>query len=148
MSPNVSPLGLCAHTHTHMHFLVRRDCVELPRVRSPQSVVHYRWKGYRDCIDVDYFPEPVEHIHGVPLESPVWRRIDHCSINRVKQIVTPAFAASNSSTACADYIGQHYWGLGGLRMGINVVPVVNPPNVFPEVEPNIPWSNKMIAGTP
>lgn len=82
-----------------------------------------RWKGYRDCVDVDYFLFPVEHIHGEPIDMPEWRRIDHCSINRVRQIVTPAHAVSDNAESCIEYIQERYWtggGASGRRMGINV----------------------------
>ena len=112
-------------------------------------MVFYTWKGYRDCIDVDYFDFPVEHIHGVPLEEPEWRRIDHCSLNRVKRIVTPALAVSNNATACTEWVQERFWAGDGAhrRLGLNVVPVVNPPNVFPVVEPNLPWDDGMLAGS-
>lgn len=58
--------------------------VEIPRMlgdrklKAGHYIVHYRWKGYSDCVDVNVHDAQVDDIDGLDLGKYVWNKIDHC----------------------------------------------------------------------
>ena len=121
-------------------------------------IVHWRWNGYSDCTDVDFFADQqVANIYGEDNNKFVWNRIDHCQYIEPRNLITPCLhsPAGEGGMPCKKIIDKLFTKGGGgtnskrtqdtwdaARIGINVIPMRNAKAVaFNEVEmpPNIPW---------
>jgi hypothetical protein len=117
-------------------------------------IVHWRWNGYSDCTDVDFFDDQqVTSKYGTDNQKFIWNRIDHCQYVEPRNLVTPCLhsPAGEGGAPCKKIIDELFTGhrnentqkgWDSARIGINVVPLQNDKNVaFSEAEmpPNIPW---------
>ena len=102
--------------------------------------MHYSWKGYTNCVDVDFFNEQVESKYGIDLPEPVFERIDHCQFVDFSHIVSPIFDATISPTLAKQYMVTHN-PLNSYEngVGINVVPLKLPGDVFQPTPAMLPW---------
>ena len=150
------PWLLAAHRYPH-HYTRPGDYdavrVEVPpRKGEGHYIVHYRWKGYSDCIDVDVFDEEVPFPDGQDEDAYVWNRVDHCQYVAPREVVTRCHMATGTPDKCvAELTGHRSERKCGTncktRYGINVVPYANPDAVpFPDAV-NIPWTNHTCANT-
>jgi hypothetical protein len=86
-------------------------------------IVQYLWRGYYDCMDVDYKAAPVASVYGLPFNGTRWTRIDHCLFETPQRIFHHSRIYSDPSyclnlctfTDC---------------FGVNIVPVVPPSTVY------------------
>ena len=136
------------------------DEFDTVRLQIPEStgsagrhILHYVWRGYRDCVDVNVLPQGLVATDKWGKEGKkVWRRIDHCqfenymgnpvridkhnhvSTNRPAR--TPCNAAKqtkglqvclNACTSKAALDKSRDWSC----TGVNVVPMVNPLTTAP-----------------
>lgn len=117
-------------------------------------IVHYRWKGYSDCTDVNLHTTPMKEIDGVNNNAYVWNKIDHCQYQDPKQIVSRCHIASDSPDQCVRELTDTRKELMGqcgkqcnTRYGVNVVPLNNPKAVMFQDLVNIPFRNGTCANT-
>lgn len=132
--------------------------IEIPRklgdrVMEPgHYIVHYRWRGYSDCVDVNLHLEEKENKDGVDKDAYIWNKIEHCSYLNPKKINTACHIATGTPDQCVAELtnSRHESCTDGVciaRFGVNVVPLNNPAGVlFPERE-SIPWDNGTCANT-
>ena len=115
--------------------------VRIPGFHGPgHYVIHYSWKGYTNCVDVDLFANQVEHKYGVPLSEPIFDRIDHCQFVDVPNIISPIFDATTSPTLVKQYMLTHNPVISYENgIGINVVPLKLPDDVFQPTPAMLPW---------
>ena len=116
---------------------------------------HWRWGGYFDCIDVEHFTDrqvPEDQIDGVQSPGNTWGKIDHCQYENPLRVLSRCMPANGGAQKCLDAVntGWHNATTGNSvtpryldRIGINVVPLVNPnTTAFPHLPTNIPWRNE------
>jgi len=108
-------------------------------------IVHWRWSGYYDCIDVDLRagPTPVPNPDGiVNASNHIWSQIDHCQYESPINILTQCMEVIDTVMPCMKALGQGDWNVNN-RLGLNVVPFRNPATVNPAFtgEVYIPWRN-------
>ena len=113
--------------------------VRIPARSGPgHYVVHWRWSGYSDCVDVDVLPKKVTHIYGQPTSTFVWNRVDHCQYIKPYRVATPCMLVTKDAKACIDLVEKRY-GKKNNRFGVSVVPFSNPASVKFRSYTNIPW---------
>jgi hypothetical protein len=86
-------------------------------------IVQYLWRGYYDCVDVDYKSTAVSQVYGIPFNGTRWTRIDHCLFENVQRIwassriyTDPKYCLNMcTNTDC---------------FGVNIVPLIAPPSVY------------------
>jgi len=88
-------------------------------------IVHWMWRGYRDCVDVDVKSTPVANIYGTPSNISMWTRIDHCFFDTPQNV----FAISEVFTDAQDCLNK--CASNGNCNGINLVPIMAPSSVYP-----------------
>jgi hypothetical protein len=86
-------------------------------------IVQYLWRGYYDCVDVDYKSTQVASVYGLPFNGTRWNRIDHCLFENVR-------AVYYSSKIYTD--PKYCLNLCTFTdcFGVNVVPLVAPNSVY------------------
>jgi hypothetical protein len=106
-------------------------------------IVAWRWNGYYDCTDVDVRNETVEEIYGVDTGTFVWSRVDHCQYIEPKKLETGCFESPRGADHCRDFLPGDGFGAETDRLGVNVVPLVNPDTVYAGFQHivNIPFNN-------
>jgi len=115
-------------------------------------VAWWRWRGYNDCADVDYFLEnhpsaPIDHIYGVVEENAqaVYSRLDHCQYIAPKDTVTPCKIVKNNKQGVKECIDELESRANNnakkKRLGINVVPIKNYQDKVAFDHVNIPIDN-------
>ena len=127
--------------------------IEVPRklgnreLKAGHYIVHYRWKGYGDCTDVNVHDTQMENIDGVDEDRYIWNKVDHCSYEQPEEISTQCHISSGSPDECVkELTGRRDEAQCGTncatRYGVNVVPMKLPPQVmFPNLA-TIPWINE------
>lgn len=103
-------------------------------------ILHWRWSGYFDCIDLDLRSSAVTNVYGQDGDGYIFNRIDHCQYLEPNDIVTPCVEVTWSVASCIDRLPG--W-MDTNRLGVNVVPFKNPASVYKAFQNNvnIPWSN-------
>ena len=99
------------------------------------------WRGYRDCIDIDYKPTQVSNIYGYPPAQPAWKRIDHCLFENVKTVMSTTYVVTDPQYCLTKCNGQ--------CTGVNVVPLKAPSSAFQNFTPPVgdTWYYPNIYGT-
>ena len=99
--------------------------------------MHFAWKGYMDCIDVDVFDHQVEFVYGKPLENPYWVKYDHCQFLNFKRVLGSIIDATFSPKALQERFERE----GAPQyIGINVVPMaLTGQNTFPVDPASLPY---------
>lgn len=104
-------------------------------------IVHYLWRGYRDCIDVDLFPSPVDSTHGrkATEDDNVWMRLDHCQFEDFQDVRTPCTQVVTDASRCLKRCRDDQ-----RCGGVNVVPRWNPTSVYPDFQKHValPWASR------
>ena len=104
------PWLLAAHKYPHKY--TRPSDHDATRIKIPATwgpghyIVHYRWKGYSDCVDVNVFDEQVDDIDGVDEGVMVWNKIDHCTYVDPKVITTRCHSATHSPDLCVKEVAK------------------------------------------
>ena len=117
--------------------------------KAGHHVVHWRWRGYYDCADVDYFKKPVENVYGKDTGKFSWNRIDHCAYVEPREISTQCMVATNAD-ACKEAMEKRYKSnnpktqqtFDFKRLGINVVPMTLPETSLFRDQVDIPYKNR------
>ena len=132
---------------TNRHGDIDSVRVTIPGRSGPgHYVVHWFWKGFSDCVDVNVHPDPVpeDEVYGINTGEYAWNKIDHCQFIKPLGILTPCRDASESAAECRDDLNAH---TRQDAYGINVVPLTNPPEVmFPETVA-VPFNDYTCANT-
>ena len=100
-----------------------------------------------DVVDLNVLPavvEPWEDIYGETSSNDWgWSRTDHCQFVEPADIVTPIYDATDNVSQCmADMLDPHI-GRMNRKMGINIVPPVNPDVVPLEVTREVEGVNPL-----
>ena len=167
------PWIMSAARYTHLeHLPVDYDAIRVSipaRKGVGHYIVHWRWQGYYDCTDVDYFDTPVANVYGVQKKdangNPVYEmnRIDHCQYIEPKSILTKCYRSDqtkipwnlravkglqNSAGSCS-WIRNYMEWAEGIQLGINMIPVILPDRVRFGKTPaqNTPWDKPQCANT-
>ena len=76
------------------------------RKGSGHYVVNWRWSGYYDCIDVDYFDnKKVDNPDGILTNGDyTWTKVDHCQYVDPQRVVSGCLPANDDAAACRDAI--------------------------------------------
>ncbi len=147
--PWIDSAGFFPH---NMHLPKDFDSVNL-KISGHHGPGHYitfwKWRGYYDCIDVDYFDDrEVENVYGEGSGEYQYSRLDHCSYIEPKDVVSdPLIMDSDSAEACIEAVD------GGLnnnvktkkRLGVNIVPLQKQERVTFDAS-DIPWSRRQLGG--
>lgn len=109
-------------------------------------IVHWRWSGYYDCVDVDVRSTDVAEVYGVDSNTFIFNRIDHCQYVDPDAIVTPCMNVLSDAQPCINALPG--W-MDTQRLGLNIVPIKNPASVYEAFEDqvNIPWNNPTCASS-
>lgn len=111
-------------------------------------IIHWRWSGYYDCVDVDRRAAvvPADIIYGTISPGHVYNRVDHCQYREPQRVDAPCMQVTDSVLPCIRRLPG--WKTNN-RLGVQVVPLKNPATVFKNFEDNveIPWSNGVCSGT-
>jgi hypothetical protein len=109
---------------------------------SGKYIVHYMWRGYRDCVDIDFKDTTVENVYGYPLEQPRWQRIDHCLFEDARLVFDSSKIVTDPQY-CMDQCTN------GRCLGVNVVPLKAPAAVYQGfgAPPGDTWLFPEIYGT-
>lgn len=130
--------------------------VEIPlmvgkrKMKAGHYIVHYRWKGYGDCTDVNVHDTQMDNVDGVDEDRYIWNKVDHCSYQQPEEISTQCHISSGSPDECVkELTGRRDEKSCGTncatRYGVNVVPMKLPSAVmFPDLA-TIPWVNETCA---
>lgn len=123
-------------------------------------IMHWRWGGYFDCIDVEHFTDrqvPEDQIDGVASPGNTWGKVDHCQYTNPLRVLSRCMPANGGAQKCLDAVNTGWHNdTGGNsvtpryldRIGINVVPLVNPnTTAFPDRPTNIPWRNETCSNS-
>jgi hypothetical protein len=155
--PWIVMAGVYPHTYTRPSDYDAVS-VEIPekvgnRTLEPgHYIVHYRWRGYSDCVDVNLHLEEKKDKDGIDNNAYIWNKIDHCQYKDPMQINTACHIATGSPDQCVKELTDsrheiHCEEPCPSRFGVNVVPLNNPAGVlFPGIE-NVPWDNGTCANT-
>lgn len=70
-------------------------------------IMHFKWGGYRDCVDIEVLPTKVTNRYGlVPTAATNtdWYKLDHCEFTYIHELQTNCFAmgATNDAKTCLD----------------------------------------------
>jgi len=107
-------------------------------------LVQYVWSGYRDVVDVDFLPQNVTNVYGVPSNTTRWRRIDHCLFNNPRSIFDFTEVLSDADyclNKCSSRTATSCWG-------VNVVPIMAPDTAYIFTQPSdANWLYPSIYGT-
>jgi len=105
-------------------------------------IVHWRWSGYYDCMDVDVRQDFVDEIYGTITSGYLWNRVDHCQYINPMSIKTGCYQAIGSAEYCKQKLST-----SAGRYGINVIPLHNPKGVYSKFKDltNIPWAHSTCA---
>ena len=111
--------------------------ITIPAYNGPgHYIVHFTWKGYMDCIDVDVFDHHVDNVHGLPVD-PHWVKYDHCQFLNFRQVIGHIIDVTFSPKALEDEFDSHF---GPAYVGINVVPMqLSGENSFPMDPAALPY---------
>ena len=96
---------------------------------SGHFVAHWRWQGFRECIDVDYFHDrQVKYIDGKQGAGLVWNKVEHCQFEDPKSVITPCRVVAKTAELCIKDLRPAGISLSSqaTRVGINVVPLKMP----------------------
>jgi hypothetical protein len=123
--------------------------ITIPAFNGPgHYIVHFTWKGYMDCIDVDVFDHHVDNIHGVSVD-PHWVKYDHCQFLNFRQVIGHIIDVTFSPKALEDEFDSHF---GPAYVGVNVVPMqLSGGNSFPMDPAALPyrrarnWDSKLLT---
>ena len=120
--------------------------VSIPARKGPgHYIVHWRWSGYSECVDVDVFPNKVQNVYGVDTGKYVFNRIDHCQYVDYRRVLTGCHKVAGNAKECVKHLNTGEWSRSynmNRRIGVNVVPVGNPvATAFPNEASNIEWTN-------
>eukprot|EP00937_MAST-01D_sp_MAST-1D-sp2_P001627 g1627.t1 len=104
------------------------------RKGSGHYIVHWRWRGYRDCVDVDFFEDKsIASVDGRSGDGIVWNKIEHCQFEKPLKVLTPCRAVTGTAKQCIDDLyeakGKGQLSKPQFRAGINVAPLKMPPAV-------------------
>ena len=121
------------------------DAVQLKlegRKGDGNYVLHWRWSGYYDCVDIDVRGGSIDVVnkYGVTTGDYVYNRVDHCRYEQPTSIDTACVETFYSAQACIASLPS--WKKD-FRLGVQVVPFINPPSVFMSFQstPTAPWSD-------
>ena len=100
------------------------------RKGSGHYIVHWRWRGFRDCVDVDVFQDrTIDKVDGTSGDGVIWNKIEHCQYEKPIKVLTPCRVVrktTNTTKVCIDDLyeakGKVQIGKSQFRAGINVVP--------------------------
>ena len=152
---------------------------EIPRplAKGPgHYIIHWRWQGYYECVDVDAFDDQVANVYGKKVvdnngrQAWTFQRIEHCQfvqtgvpgvypdahptyvVGKCLKAEVPTSLANtgieNSAWPCKYAINSDA-GLVGQekRIGINVVPA-KLPSLVKFRTPNTPYADPACANSP
>jgi hypothetical protein len=92
------------------------------RAGAGRYIVNYYWRGYRDCIDVDYKgTTQVAQIYGYPSNATRWSRIDHCLMEDPRNVFEATEVVTDIKY-CIDACTRRGTGC----IGVNLVPMMAP----------------------
>ena len=145
------------------HMLTRPSDYDTIRIDMPTThgdaalppghyIVHYRWKGYSDCTDVNVHASQMDNVDGVDEDRYIWNRIDHCQYDEPDKVMSACRVSNQGPGRCVAELtkNRHEFGCGTQclnRWGVNVVPLQNPPAVLHQGEVNIPWMDGTCSNT-
>ena len=86
-------------------------------------IVHFMWRGYRDCIDVDLKSTTVDEIYGITPLAPSWKRIDHCLFENIRDVMDFSLIVTDHQY-CMDACTS------GKCVGVNLVPLKAPSTAY------------------
>lgn len=140
-----------AFRYTHLYHLPHDyDVIKLnvPAKSGPgHYIVHWRWSGYYDCVDIDVRQDTVPHIYGIMPEGGgyVFNRIDHCQYIEPKEILTTCMDIPYDIEATINGLPSWY---EKQRVGINCYPSSPSGSIFPAFagEGGIPWNMNSDVG--
>ena len=99
------------------------------RKGSGHYIVHWRWRGFRDCVDVDVFKDrTIDKVDGTSGNGIIWNKVEHCQFEKPKSVLTPCRLVPKTTNTTKVCIDDLYATLRDsirrpqLRAGINVVP--------------------------
>jgi hypothetical protein len=120
-------------------------------VQNGHIIVHWRWSGYYDCIDVDLRAgtTAVQYPDGLLNRTAhIWSQVDHCQYENPINVMTQCMEVFDTVQPCINALGQGDWNANN-RYGLNVVPFRNPASVNPDFagEVYIPWRNGACSST-
>ena len=104
-------------------------------------IVHFMWRGYRDCIDVDFKSTQVDKIYGDAPVAPSWKRIDHCLFENIRDVMDFSLVVTDHQY-CLDACKS------GKCVGVNLVPLEAPSTAYKFNAPDgSNWMYPNIYGT-
>jgi hypothetical protein len=102
------------HKYKHANLQAKRPdtaSFQIPgRGGLGRYIVHYMWRGYRDCVDVDLKDTHVDDIYGIPPSAPSWTRIDHCLFENVREIAPFSVIVTDPQFCLDECTGSKCWG--------------------------------------
>jgi hypothetical protein len=113
--------------------VVRIGIDDIQKRGSGHFIAHWRWQGFRECVDIDYFDDrQIANIDGKAGVGIVWNRVEHCQFEKPKMIKSQCHAVAKTAKACIDELVSTMGNAlrqSGTRIGINVAPLKMPPAV-------------------
>ena len=115
-------------------------------------VVMWKWRGYYDCTDIDYFSTKVENKYGVTTGNFIYSKLDHCQYQEPKDVISScAIVPSDDAAVCVDALQSKLTNnmkrKANYRLGINVVPATNNNKDVAFDVVNIPFEHERCANT-
>jgi len=111
-------------------------------------IVHWRWNGYYDCMDVDVRDSPVQNVYGTKkTDTFTWNRVDHCAYVDYIDMTSQCVPAVTGLADCLKQTSSVWKGSWkSSRFGMMLVPFENPATVaFPDLV-NIPTNQGKCVG--
>jgi len=113
--------------------VVRIGIDDIQKRGSGHFIAHWRWQGFRECVDIDYFDDrQIANIDGKAGAGIVWNRVEHCQFEKPTMIKSQCHAVAKTAKACIDDLVSAMGNSlrqSGTRVGINVAPLKMPPAV-------------------
>ena len=113
--------------------VVRIGIDDIQKKGSGHFIAHWRWQGYRECVDIDYFDDrQIKNVDGKAGEGVVWNKVEHCQFEDPGKVLSPCRAVASTAKACVNDLMATIGGTlksANSRVGINVVPLKMPPAV-------------------
>ena len=104
--------------------VVRVGIEDVRKRGSGHFIAHWRWQGYRECVDIDYFDDrQIANIDGKQGAGVMWNKIEHCQFEE-SRVVTPCRVVAKTADLCIKDLATAGIPLASdsARIGINVVP--------------------------
>jgi len=138
------------HRFKHVYHLPSEfDAAEfsIPGRSGPgRYIVHYVWRGYYDCMEVDLLEKNTQHVYGELVGEDFWTRIDHCAFPNPRSVHGACIEVVEDPSFCINRcMGRDYsscWAVG-------ILPAHNPATVYEPFQDVslIPWTVGGCNGT-